>query len=618
MIHGIFLRHPQSVEYQAKIDQLTSRLLIDSKRNKMHACWFSECWFAYEQEACFAKQSEEIVVLAWGRIDYQKELGQKLSLSSAVIQSLSTSEWILRAFLQYEDACTDHLIGDFSFVVYDARKKRLFLVRDHMGIKPLYYYQDTSIVAFSASLQLFHHLPAVSIKPRLQWASQFMLGLEMDFEKTAYDMVLKCPPAHSITVTADQMRKKQYFAFHTNKIYFKKSSDYVDHYRSQLEQAHKQRVQVDHPLGTELSGGIDSSTVTAFALQYYARSISDFHAFAFAHFQDEPKHILSISQHFCIPMTYVCCNHSEYLHDSNRVLTVLGAPSQHGNAIGHEIFFTKAEALGVRTLLSGFGGDEFVTSIHGYLYLHELLKQKKYKELYRTMRGNALTQFLRLLKFTYSHRRQRGVRCQEMAEAFSKRWPNFVVKLAIVDQYALKAQYDNAGQFDQGYQDLDQFTLEKRLQPFISTRTEECTLMAHHYGLEYRWPLLDVRLIQAFLSIPSSEKYHKGQGRYLHRRAIANKVPANIVAQNSKYMGERIAQPIPKNFTLNPNLHPAIFDVVDQHKLFHQEKQLIDHVTQKSSMLHHPSMRNARSNIQHVNALDHWLKHFYSKGWDWA
>ena len=191
--------------------------------------------------------------------------------------------------------------------------------------------------------------------------------------------------------------------------------------------------------------------------------------------------------------------------------------------------------MGVQILLSGFGGDEFVTSIHGYLYLHELIKQKQYKQLHQNMQGNAFTQPLRFMKFVLQHG-QGGVKNKRMANAFAERWPDMIVKPSIIENYALKTTFENMGKFDQGYQDLDQFTLEKRLQPFISTRTEECSLMARHYGLEYRWPLLDVRLIQCFLSIPSREKYYKGQGRYLHRRAIAHKVPANIIAQNSKYM----------------------------------------------------------------------------------
>ena len=81
----------------------------------------------FEKAACLAHSSDALVVLAWGRIDNREEL-TKLSLSSSTIQTLTTPEWIQQAWLHYQEACTEHLIGDYSFVVYDARMKRLFLL----------------------------------------------------------------------------------------------------------------------------------------------------------------------------------------------------------------------------------------------------------------------------------------------------------------------------------------------------------------------------------------------------------------------------------------------------------------------------------------------------------
>lgn len=621
MIHGIFYKMEPSKAYREATEDHHLDLVLDSARDQVTSMSFPHCWLAQTGNQLETMGSPpRAVISAWVRLDNRDELADQLNMSRLESMTLSPSAFILRAWLRWGEACTEHLLGDFCFAIYDIQENRLFCARDPIGIKPFYYYHSDSVFVFSSSLTLFHRLPNLRVKPRLEWASRFLLNnsLAMDFEKTAYHSLLKLSPAHQCCVTAETMTKKRYFSFHTNKIQLKTSDDYVALYREQLDAAIKSRVQVDHPLGSELSGGIDSSTVTAYAIKHYQRPLNEFHPFGFAHFEHEPKHILRISQHFRLPMTYICCNISLFDADPVRQFTALGAPSLHGNAVSHEIFYDMAARQGVRTLLSGFGGDEFVTSIHGYLYVHELLKTKQYAQLYKILPGNAFMRALRLLKYSCNHLNQPGVRSTHMAQAYRKRWPEHVIADDLVQTYALKAAHEAQGAFDYGYDDLDRFTLENRLAPFVSTRTEECTLMAATYGIDYRWPLLDVRLIQTFLSIPTAEKYHRGIGRYLHKRAIAGVVPEKIVKQQSKYMGERIAQSIPKQITLNQDLHPALERVVNTPKLLAQEKRLLDCMKNNPAALHDVQFMPIRQNIQRVNALDRWLKYYFSKSSDWA
>lgn len=621
MIHGIFYKTEPMTSYRETIENRHPNLVLNSSNDQVTSIAFPHCWLAQTGSQLEAIGSPpRAVISAWARLDNRDELADKLCISRQESMTLSTSALILRAWLKFGEACTEHLFGDFCFAIYDIQENRLFCARDQIGIKPFYYYHSDSVFVFSSSLTLFHRLPNLRIKPRLEWASRFLLNpiLAMDFEKTAYHSLLKLPPAHQCRITTETMTKKRYFSFHTNKIQLKTSDDYVALYREQLDAAIKNRAQVDHPLGSELSGGIDSSTVTAYAIKHYQRPLHDFHTFGFAYYEHEPQLILSVSQHFRIPMTYICCNISLFDADPVRQFTALGAPSLHSNAVTHEIFYDMAARQGVKTLLSGFGGDEFVTSLHGYLYLHELLKTKQYAQLYQTLPGNVVTRALRLLKYTWNYRNKQGVQSTRMADAYGKRWPEHVVADNLVQTYALKAAHDAQGAFDYGYDDLDRFTLENRLAPFVSTRTEECTLMAATYGIDYRWPLLDVRLIQSFLSIPTSEKYHRGIGRYLHKRAIANVVPKNIVAQNSKYMGKYIAQSIPKQITLNQDLHPALDMIVNMPKLLTQEKRLQECMKKDPAALHDAQLILVRQNINRVNALDAWLKYYFSTGCDWT
>ena len=628
MIHGVFYKTPRTQDKHYIVEGNHVDLVLSLEHQTIVSESYAQVWLAqaiekkaaHQKDICLAGigSPRRAVIVAWGRLDNREELAQLLNISKQELRLLSDPELILRTYLKWSNECTARLLGDFSFVIYDILENRLFCARDHMGIKPFYYYDSNEIFVFSSSMYLFHRISNLYLKPRMEWASRFLLShsLAMDFEATPYESVFKLPPAHQCIVTTDKLIKTRYFAFHTNKIQFKTSEEYVDYYREHLDAAVKHRVQIDTPLGSELSGGIDSATVTAYAVKHYSGSLMDFHAFGFAHFQQEPQHILRVSQHLAIPMTHICCN--QPLFETNTLpLKVLGAPVQQSNSVIYEIFYDLAAKHGVRTLLSGFGGDEFVTSIYGHLYLYELLNDKKYVKLYQNFPGNALGRAFRFSKFVWNNFNQSGLRSSYATGGYHKQWLKHVVKDELVNAYALKEVYD-AQDLHNDYGDLDQFTLENRLAPFVSARTEECTLMAGTYGIEYRWPLLDVRLIQAFLSIPSSEKYHCGVGRYLHKRAIAEVVPENILAQKSKYMGKRIAKSKLKKITLNPDLHPELLQLINRQKLFEQEKQLHELATCNSSAGHDIEFVILVQNIRRINALDQWLKHYFTNDCVWA
>jgi asparagine synthase (glutamine-hydrolysing) len=205
-----------------------------------------------------------------------------------------------------------------------------------------------------------------------------------------------------------------------------------------------------------------------------------------------------------------------------------------------------------------------------------------------------------------------------MANAYATRYPYHVVNDELINTYNIKALYAKEGQFDYGYNNLDKFTLENRFAPFVSTRMENCTLMAQSYGIEYSWPLLDVRLIQAFLSIPSSEKYHQGMGRYLHRRAIAKVVPKAITGQNSKYMGELVNNKFSRQIVkLNDDLHPDLSAVININKIRQQEKELTAIISADFDYTK-PLVFSAQRNIQNINQLDYWLKYYFPNGCSWA
>lgn len=554
-----------------------------------------------------------ISLASWVRLDNRQELADKLGIPRAELEQISDPELIVHSYLKWQEGCLSHLVGDFSFVLYDAKRQTIFCGRDHMGARPFYYFLSESLFVCATSLSGLQGLESVPLQIEQQWLVDYLTHLSMSFEKTPYRDIQKLPPAHSLTIGPHQETLQHYFQLGMEApLILKDSRDYVEAYREQLETAIKCRLQSDYPLGAELSGGIDSSTITAYAAKFQASGLDNFHAFAFARSELEPQYILSVSQAWRLPYTHIITNISaEHEKLNNRALSLLGYPVEHRNATFHEPFYKLAETFNIRTLLSGFGGDEFVTTLHGNMVALELLMQHRYGELYHLLPGNRLFRFLRLVQLLRKKIQTRNFKQAEynpeFFKAWSQHWPLQLVRQPLVERYDLQRRYFDTARFDAGYTDLKRFTLEQRWKPFVSTRMENCSLMAAGRKIDYRWPLLDVRLVNLFLRIPSQEHYFRGMGRYLHRRAIAGTVPDLVTWKKGKSMGDVVtrdrqheAMNVPASLDV---LHPLLAELVDCGKLQGQITQM-----RTGTDLTDDASWQISRNVNILAALNHWLQ----------
>lgn len=550
---------------------------------------------------------------AWARLDNRQELAKKLSLTPAELAICSDTELILQSYQAWGEGCVDNLIGDFVFVIHDRRNNKVFCGRDQMGVRPFYYVASDDLFVCATSLAPLLELEGVRLEIDPQWVAEYLLYLSMSFDRTPYRGVKKLPPAHSLTVTPQSLRLRQYFTLSAEpELRLADSRDYVAAYREQLEEAIRCRLDSDYAIGSELSGGLDSSTITAFAARMMDRPAARLHTFGFAFSELEPRYILAVSRECGISNNHIVAGlETEPVRE--RSLALLGYPAEHGSATFHEPFYRLAERLGIRTLLSGFGGDEFCTTIHGYMVPMEMAVQGRYAELFRILPGNPLFRLLRLVKLEWRRRKTANFTADPVKgrihEAYRHRWPHRIVRDELVARYSLEERYFGEASFDSGYTDLKRFTLEKRWHPFVPTRMENCTLMATGRSIEYRWPLLDVRLVRLFLSIPSEENFHRGMGRYLHRRAIDGVVPKLVAWKQSKDMGtvsmprqdeaRALVQSDPAG------LHPMLGEYLDPEFLRRQAAEL-------PSLLNNPNDERRLQfdmNIRAAAEVSAWLRH---------
>jgi len=568
------------------------------------------------EPAPFYDAQLKISIASWARIDNRNELVGKLGISDSEAKQICDSELILKCYLKWQENCVDHLIGDFVFVIHDEKKQMVFCGRDHMGARPFYYYLSDKWFFCATSLSALIDIKDLPIEISAQWMVEYIMHMSMSFEQTPYKGIYKLPPAHTLTVTPASHTLRQYFTLSAEpELKLKNSDDYVNAYREQLESAIKCRLNTTYPLGSELSGGIDSSTITAYGAKFFEQPLTRFHTVAFANSELEPQHILAVSQACGLPFNHVFIGRYQNQEGSiERSLKILGYPVEHGTVTQFELFYQLAEKFDIRTLLSGFGGDEFSTTIHGNLVPMELIMAHRYKDLYNILIGNALFRFLRLVKLGLRKVKSRGFSQPEfntgLYKAFSQRWPHQIVRPDLIKKQDLKRRFFDRARFDAGYTDLKRFTLENRWAPFVPTRMENCTLITAARKIEYRWPLLDVRLIKLFLSIPSEENYFRGMSRYLHRRAIDGVVPNLVAWKKSKHMGNRVGidhlDHVDIASITTTDLHPELVKLIDLKKFNEQ----LTAIAQSNAKKDDNRISLFRRNMKAVKTLNQWLTDF--------
>ena len=224
-----------------------------------------------------AQLDRRLWIVADARIDARAELISKLKAKSPSAQALSLStpdaELILHAYDVWGGSCVDHLLGDFSFAVWDTRKKHLFCARDQFGVKPFYYAQSGAFFIFSNSLDCIRMHPAVSSELNDLAIADFLLfDGNQDPNTTTFADIQRLPDAHLLSVEQGAKSIRRYWELSvTTPIHFSRDEEYIERFRELLDLAVSDRMRTDRA-GIMLSGGLDSTTVAASARRISSRN----------------------------------------------------------------------------------------------------------------------------------------------------------------------------------------------------------------------------------------------------------------------------------------------------------------------------------------------------------
>ena len=194
-----------------------------------------------------------------GRIDNRDELAAALAGSS---RTNTDAELVLRAYQRWGEESPRRLLGDFAYAIWDSRARRLFCARDHLGLRPFYYFTDGRVFLWASEIQQLLRHPSVPRRPNEGMVAEYLADEITNLHETLYRGIFRLPPAHFLVVEPSGLRKKRYWDIDLSyQLRYKTDQEYADHFRHAFKEAVRCRLRSQGPVAADLSGGVDSSCV---------------------------------------------------------------------------------------------------------------------------------------------------------------------------------------------------------------------------------------------------------------------------------------------------------------------------------------------------------------------
>jgi asparagine synthase (glutamine-hydrolysing) len=490
-----------------------------------------------EEDRPLLDPQRQICILFDGRLDNRPELIAKLSPARGA--ESTDAQLLLAAYLEWGAGCTDHLLGDFAFAVWDNPRKRLVCAVDPLGIKPLHYAQVGSLICFASdAVQVLHH-PAVPDDYNEAEIAAYLAGRCEDPEHSFFAAIRKLGPARRMTAEAGRLRVERYWSPALREIRYARDEDYAAHFGELLQRSVTDRLRgAGSFVGVAMSGGLDSTSVAALALRAPDASVRAY-TFVFDRLTecDERSYSQAMTEELGLEVEPV---EAESLWSLESQATVPFSPDTPfiGWRTCYQEIFHRMARQGARVLLMGHGGDDLLRGSslayterlwHGDLSaVREVTRHAQNRReslprvLYRYFgRPHLPASTDRLL------RSMLGIRQQELLPLWVL--PSFAHRAGLADHNeALRSQ-----------RAFDSRAKEAILKHLIVTPGYWRLVNWHErsaaaMGMEVRHPFLDLRLVEFALAIPGEQLFRLDGTKNLLRRAMAGLLPERIRRRERK------------------------------------------------------------------------------------
>jgi asparagine synthase (glutamine-hydrolysing) len=493
----------------------------------------------------------ELAITADARLDNRDELLASLGL---VDRSIGDAALILAAYRRWGEDCPSRLLGDFAFVLWDGRSATLFCARDHVGIKPFYYYAGADRFVFASEIKALLALTRLPREINEARVADFLVAMVSDTSSTLYSDIFRLPAGHYLVVTPFHRRLQRYWLTQASDTIL--DGDPVEQFRSLFTMAVRCRLRGTPPIGAMLSGGLDSSSVACVAAtisrEERVQSLPTFSlVFDKTPARSERPFIEAVLAQGTFDPCFVAADLFPAFADFDQILAKQdGLFLAPGLAINSQVYQTAAKR-GVRVLLDGHGGDEVVS--HGFGRLKELAIAGRWIDLWRQAGGEAdiygtpawrifaayVSRFGPSSRVLLPGRRaaQRVLRRLRRSRSNVENrpaWIRFInPELAARTDVAARYRAHRASMVDyESEAEQHRNALFAPLQPYALEVLDRAAAGA---GIEPRYPFWDKRLVEFCLALPADAKLNGGWPRMILRRAMDGILPSAVQWRRDKF-----------------------------------------------------------------------------------
>ncbi len=479
--------------------------------------------------------NKDLVIVYNGEIYNYIELREDLIRRGYDFRTRSDTEVLLKSFQEFGPACVDRLRGMFAFAIWDRRRKKLFVCRDRLGIKPLYLYTDRKVFVISSEIKCILEYVGSFANIGIDEKTAFKFlskGWADDSPQTFYQNIKAIPPSSYCEISCDDFSEKRYWSLNCKG---DKRFD-VDEFNNIFSETIKIHLRSDVPLAAALSGGIDSSSIVGVAASLCA-SAHDIHAFSVIPPEtvDESYWIKKTVDYTNITHSFLDLEFNNISDVAKEVLRIHDEPYSSSSCIYQYLLRRKISQHNIKVLLVGEGGDEVFGGYRRFIYpfLHSLIQDNRIDEYNNTLNGS--TDFLGITRFSiesalknYEETLLSDKSGQENMSAYDILAADFIN--AHSDTARMSHNPKKIGERNYFLANLMQHLFVRDI-PYV-LRMEDRNSMA--FNIESRVPLLDHKLLETVFSYHYSEFMKDGVNKSMLRRAMGRYLPQEVINRKSK------------------------------------------------------------------------------------
>ncbi|MDQ3180360.1 MAG: asparagine synthase (glutamine-hydrolyzing) [Acidobacteriota bacterium] len=522
-------------------------------------------------------EDKQIVVVMNGELYNFREVRADLEKRGHKFETQTDTEILPHLYEEYGEAMLEHFSGMFAFALWDKRKKKLLIARDRFGEKPLYYGVFEGKLIFASEPKVLLENPSVKSEINLDALRSFLSFDYVPAPASIYKNIYKLPAAHLLTLEKGEIKTRRYWnlSFHKNgntPTLEKAAADL----RELLADAVRMQLVSDVPLGILLSGGVDSSTVAAFATQFSSERVKTFSIGFEEDSFDESKFARQVAAHLGTEHYEEKLSVEKAADLISEIGTWLDEPMSDGSLLP-TFLLSRFVRKYVTVALGGDGGDEIFAGYPMY-FGHKMARV--YDRIPRFLRSGVIEPFVNNLpvstnNLSFDYKAKRFVAASKYDTV--TRHHSWFGSFSIDQQNHLLTKdvlANSSGDIYKGAKNLlkitDAQTEVERMQFLdinfymaedILTKVDRASMAV---SMEVRAPFLDPRVAQFAASLPLEYKLRGSKGKYILKKAVEPLLPKNILHRPKKGFGIPIAE------WLKGRLNPLMHDLLAPDRLKNQ------------------------------------------------